>query len=230
MKGLTLSPRNSVTGGKPNVFSIWVRFLPIRNHAHGFQQGDAWHDLQVVAQKALEEDLPNDGTGYNSHSLESLYALEGCQAISLGLLFPALMAAAPALTGMMRLGQEREDSSIFTHHSQEHFPGRRPQAAHFHHSFLLSCHVLWMPNSEVNCVTVLDTARGCSELRKGVWRAVTSSLHPHPSIPPRNSTLPHSDPWHWSERWPWPEFPETLLSLRDMRRDCQNSSTFRGHF
>lgn len=130
-KGLTLSPLNPVTGGKPNVFSIWVRFLPIRNHAHGFQQGDAWHDLQVVAQKALEEDLPNDGTGYNSHSLASLYTLEGCQAISLGLLFPALMTGAAELTGMMRLGQEREDSSIFTHHSRGHFLGRRATSCTF---------------------------------------------------------------------------------------------------
>lgn len=121
---------------------------------------------------------------------------------------------------------EREGRLVFTHHSRV----EDPQDAHFHCSFLLSCYVCWTPDPEVNCVIVLDTTHGSSELSKGAWRAVINSLHPHPSIPPRNSTLAHSDPWHWKERWPWPEFPETLLSLRDMRRDCQNSSTYRGHF
>lgn len=213
-KGLTLSPLNPVAGGKPNVFSIWVRFFPIRNHAHGFQQGDAWHDLQVMTQKALEEDLPNDGTGYSSHPLSLLYSLEGCQAISLRLLFPEFIARALALPGMKRLGKEREDSFSPIIH-RDIFWVEDSQAAHFHHSFFLSCHVLWMPDPEVNCATVLESTCGSSELSKGVWMAVTNSFHPHPSIPPRNSTLAHSDPWHWNERWPWPEFPETLLSLRD---------------
>lgn len=152
-----------------------------------------------MAQKALEEDLSNDGTGYNSHSLASLYALEGCQAISLGLLFPEFTARAPAMTGMKRLGKEREDSSSPIIHG-DIFQVEDPQAAHFHHSFLLSRHALWMPDLEVNCVTVLDSTHGSSELSKGIWRAVTNSLYPHPSIPPRHYTLAHSDPWQWGER------------------------------
>lgn len=120
---------------------------------------------------------------------------------------------------------DEEGKHFFTHHPHENFLVRKSTSHTFPpQCFLLSCHMLWMPDPEVYC-----TVNGGSELGEGVWRAVTNSLHPQPSIPLRNSTLAHSDRWHWSERWPWSEFRETLLSLEDMRRDCQNSSTCKRH-
>lgn len=237
-KRLAFSHLNPIAWSKPKVFSISLLFPHLRNHCWGFQQGGTWQNLQVRAHKKLEQGLVNKSPGWNFR----LSSARGRQCLAPSFLavvmshstgVPRHSTGPPSpwthnsyppqsITGALglRLGEGERKHIFITVIKSDTFSVWRPRSCISPPSgFLLSCCVFWTAYPGVCCVNVHGN--------------VMHSLHPEavrnslyvPPPPPLSSTRTHSGSLHWSESWPGPQFPATLLSPDYLRKGRQNCTT-----